>query len=221
MRAFVLFLVLVNLVLFAWQQGGLRGPGGDGRESQRIARQIAPEALRLLTSDQVASLRGASQPGGELGSAAACVELGDFDDASLPRVQDRLAQLSLGERLRARRVRAQAWYVVYLPPAASSADAERQALDLRSRGIQDLVVMGPNTSMPNAIQLGSFRDPELAQRRQAELAERGVRDVQVAARAAGAESTRFEITDVDPALSQRLAQIQKEFPQSRLGSCGN
>jgi hypothetical protein len=221
MRAFVLFLVLANLVLFAWQQGGLRGPGGSGREPQRIDRQIAPEAIRLLKPDQLASLRGASQPGDELSAAVACVELGDFDDASLPRIQERLAQLSLGERLRARRVEAQARYVVYLPPAASRADAERQALDLRSRGIQDLVVMGPNTSMPNAIQLGSFRDPESAQRRQADLAERGVSNVQVAARAPGAESTRFEISDVDPALSQRLAQIQKEFPQSRLGTCDN
>jgi len=33
------------------------------------------------------------------------------------------------------------------------------------RGIRDLVVMGPNSPMPNAIALGSFRDPELAQRR--------------------------------------------------------
>jgi hypothetical protein len=34
------------------------------------------------------------------------------------------------------------------------------AQDLRGRGIRDLVVMLQNSPMPNAILLGSFRDPD-------------------------------------------------------------
>ena len=225
MRLVFLLLVLVNLVLFLVWHGAFGGGAEAGREPQRLALQIAPESIRLLTAGELAALRGASQPAAEAKpdarTEAACVEFGDFDEAVLPRIQARLADLALGERLRTRRIDVPAWFSVYLPAAATRADAERTALDLRSRGIRDLVVMGPNTATPNAILLGSFRDPELAQRHQADLTRRGVGGVQVAARAAGAEMTRFEISDVDPALSRQLAAIQKEFPQSRLGACGS
>jgi hypothetical protein len=86
--------------------------------------------------------------------------------------------------------------------------------------VRDLVIMGQNSAMPNAIVLGSFRDPELAQRHQAELTRRGIGGVQTSQRAA-TEATRFEIRDVDAALARSLAEIQKEFPQSQLAPCAN
>jgi hypothetical protein len=222
-RALILLLLLVNLVLFGWRQGGL-GAVPTGREPQRLALQIAPDSIRLLSPAEFEARRS-GQTGGDGGGSAgprlACMEFGDFDEATLPRAQGRLAELALGERLRSRRIEATAWYVVFLPAAASRADAERTALELRNRGIRDLVVMGPNTPTPNAILLGSFRDPELAQRHQADLARRGVRGVQVTPRPAGGDSTRFEISDVDPALARQLAEIQKEFPQIRLAACGS
>jgi hypothetical protein len=73
--------------------------------------------------------------------------------------------------------------------------------------------------MPNAVVLGSFRDPELAFRHQAELTRRGIAGVRTTERAGATEATRFEIRDVDAALAQQLAEIQKEFPQSQLGPC--
>jgi len=221
MRTLVLLLVLVNLVVFGWRQGGF-GAVPTGREPQRLERQIAPDSIRLLTPAELEARRG-GQTGGDAGAGLrlACMEFGDFDDATLARAQGRLSELALGERLRTRRIEAAAWYVVFLPAATTRADAERTALDLRNRGIRDLLVLGPNTPTPNAILLGSFRDPELAQRHQADLARRGVRGAQVMPRAAGAESTRFEISEVDAALARQLAEIQKEFPQSHLGACGS
>jgi len=221
MRAAFLFLLLANIVVFGWQQG-LFGPGGEaGHEPERGARQIAAEKIRVLTPEQAAALRSTTKAAGDGSARLACFEFGDFDDASLARIQSRLAALALGERLRARRVNASGWFVVYLPSLATRAEADRVAQDLRGRGIRDLVVMGPNSPMPNAIVLGSFRDPELAQRHQAELARRGVNGVQTTQRAGATETTRFEIRDVDAALAQQLAEIQKEFPQSQLGACAN
>jgi hypothetical protein len=219
MRTAFLLLLLANVLLFAWQQG-LFGAGGEaGREPERVARQIGSEKIRVLTPDQLAALRSTTEAAGDGKAKLACFAFGDFDDASLARIQSRLAALALGDRLRARRVSAPGWFVVYLPPPATRADADRVAQDLRVRGIRDLVVMGPNSPMPNAIVLGSFRDPELAQRHQAELVRRGVIGVQTTQRAGTAETTRFEIRDVDAALAQQLAEIQKEFPQSQLGAC--
>jgi len=219
-RAFLL-LLLANLALFAWQQGALGPATESGREPQRLARQVAAEKIRVLSPDQVAALRGGSKAAGNGNANPACFEFGDFDEASLARVQARLAALALGDRLRARRVDVPGGFVVFVPSPGSRAEAERLAQELRSRGVRDLLVMGPGSPMPNAILLGSFREAELAQRHQAELTRRGISGVRTAERAASAEATRFEIRGVDTALAQQLAELQKEFPQSQLGACGN
>jgi hypothetical protein len=221
MRLAFLLLLLANLVLLAWRQGAFGPVAEAGREPQRVARQIAPEQIHVLSPDQVAALRRPAPAARDNNAPMACVELGDFDEAALARIQPRLAALALGDRLRARRVDAPGWFIVYLPPVATRVEAERLAQDLRGRGFRDLRVMGPATQMPNAIALGSFRDRELAQRHQADLMRRGLKGVQVTERASGSEATRFEIRGVDPALTERLAEIQKEFPQSQLGACAN
>jgi hypothetical protein len=148
MKRAVLLLLLANLALFAWQQGTFGPATQAGREPQRVARQVAAEKIRVLSPEQVAALRGGPKAAGNGIAGLACLEFGDFDDASLARVQSRLDALALGDRLRARRVAAPG-------------------------------------------------------------------------RAAAAEATRFEIRGVDAALAQQLAEIQKEFPQSQLGACGN
>ena len=219
MKRAILLLLLANLGLFAWQHGAFGPTAEAGREPQRLARQIAPESIRLLTPDQLATLRTGARA--EDGAKPACFELGDFDDASLARIQARLDALSLGDRLRARRIQAAGWFIVYMPPAGARAEAERLAQDLRGRGIRDLVVMGQNSQLPNAILLGSFRDRELAQRHQADLTRRGLKGVEMAERASGVEATRFEIRDADATVMQQLAEVQREFPQSQLGICPN
>jgi len=220
MRAAFLLLLLANIALFAWQQGLVGSTANAGREPQRLDRQVAVDRIRVLTPDQLAALRGTPATAGDGVAGPACLEFGDFDEAGLARVQARLAALGLADRLRPRRVNAAGWFIVHLPPLPSRAEAEQLAQDLRGRGVRDLVIMGQNSAMPNAIVLGSFRDPELAQRHQAELTRRGIGGVQTSQRAA-TEATRFEIRDVDAALARSLAEIQTEFPQSQLAPCAN
>ena len=220
MKLAFLLLLLANLALFAWQRGVFGPVLETGREPQRLTHQVAPEKIRVLTPDQLAALRStAKATASSAGAKPACFEFGDFDEASLVRAQARLATLALGERLQARRVDGPGWYIVYLPPLASRAEADRAAQDLRGRGVRDFVVMGENSPMRNGIALGSFREQELAQRHASDLQQRGVKGVRVSERASTEEATRFEIREVDAALAQQLAEIQKEFPQSQLGAC--
>jgi hypothetical protein len=219
MKLAFLLLLLTNLALFAWQRGVFGPVLEAGREPQRIARQVAPEKIRALTPEQLAALRSTAKSAAKSAAKPACFEFGDFDEASLERAQARLATLALGERLQARRVDGPGWYVVYLPPFASRAEADRAAQDLRARGVRDFVVMGESSPMRNGIALGSFREQELAQRHASDLQQRGVKGVRVSERASTEQATRFEIREVDAALAQQLAEIQKEFPQSQLGAC--
>jgi hypothetical protein len=223
MKLAFLVLVLVNIALFAWHRGAFGPSVEPGREPQRVVRQIDPEKIRVLTPEQLDSLRGkvqtATATDGNGRPKLACFEFGDFDDATVARVQARLATLNLGERLQARRVDAPGWFVVFIPPLASRNEADRAAQDLRARGIRDLVVLGENSPTPNAILLGSFRAQDLAQRHQADLARRGVRNVRLSERASTMQATRFEVREADAAVAQQLVEVQKEFPQSQLNAC--
>jgi hypothetical protein len=47
MKVLLVLLVIGNLLLYGWFQGWLSPYGGDGREPQRVARQVMPERVRI------------------------------------------------------------------------------------------------------------------------------------------------------------------------------
>lgn len=57
MKLAFLILLLVNLALFAWQQGAFGRFGESGREPERVARQIEAERFRVLSDKDVQKLR--------------------------------------------------------------------------------------------------------------------------------------------------------------------
>lgn len=223
MRALFLFLLLVNLVVFAYQRGWLGELPAAGREPARLAQQIEPGKIRVLTEAELQRLRERNAGNGAASehkeSANACIELGDFPDDVAARARQRLDALDLGARLTAVPVSQPGWYMVYLPPLKSRADAERVADDLRAKGVRDLLVIDDATPLRNGISLGQFKDQDLALKHQASLERRGVKGVRVSARPSTASATRFQISAPDAALTQQLQALQKEFAASRLGPC--
>lgn len=57
MKLAFLILVLLNLALFAGQQGTFGRLGDGGREPERMARQVEPERFRVLSEKEVQKLR--------------------------------------------------------------------------------------------------------------------------------------------------------------------
>lgn len=56
MSRLAIALALANLVAAAWLAGLLPG-SGDGREPQRVARQVAPDDLRVVPLSRAESVR--------------------------------------------------------------------------------------------------------------------------------------------------------------------
>lgn len=221
MRTLLLALLLANLVLFAYEQGWLGQLPPAGREPGRIAQQIDPQAIRVLSEDELRRQRDRSRPGAgnaERRDTAACVEFGDFAADVAARVQERLDALSPAPRYTAVEIEGGGWYMVFVPPQKTRADAERVADDLRGRGVRDLLVIEDSSSLRFAISLGQFKDQDLALKHQADLERRGVKNVRVSLRTTGA-ATRFRIRPADAALMQQLAALQKEFAATKLGAC--
>ena len=222
MKLALLLLVLVNLLLFAWQQGAFGRFGEAGREPERVARQIEPERFRVLTEAEVRELRERATQGSaplDLDSAQACVEFGDFAAADAARAEKMLGALSPGVKVEPRPVEAAGWYMVYLPPHKTSADAERRAEELRKLGVKDLLVMSENAPLKFAISLGSFRDPEAAKSHLAALEKLGVKGVRMSDRSSTVVLTRFQLRELDAAASRQLATLRGEFPAQTLRPC--
>jgi hypothetical protein len=61
LRLLVLILILANGAYFAWSEGLLRAYGfapAQQREPQRLAQQIKPEALRVLSAGELTDTSG-------------------------------------------------------------------------------------------------------------------------------------------------------------------
>jgi hypothetical protein len=228
MKLAFLLLALANVLLFAWQQGVFGRLPESGREPERVARQIEPERIRVLTPDELKTLRdkaretrreaSAAAAGNELASAA-CLEFGDFTLENAPRVRQRLEALAFGERLTARTVDAPGWYMVYVPPFKTRADVDRAAAEMRKLGVKDLLVIADDSPLRFGIALGSFKDPELAKRHAADLERRGVKGVRVADKPSSVALTRFVLRPADAALVETLRALAQEFNATRFQAC--
>lgn len=221
MKLAFLLLVLINLLLFAWQQGSF-GRFERGREPERVQRQIEPERIRVLTEKDVQELRERAKPTSgavtELKSAQACVEFGDFAPAEVARAEKALGALA-GIKLSMRSVEGPGWFMVYLPSHKTSAEAERRAEELRALGVRDLQIMGENAPLKFGISLGSFRDANAAKARAAVLEKLGVKGVRMSDRPTPIALTRFQLRDLDATAVQQLDTLRGEFPAQSVRPC--
>jgi hypothetical protein len=230
MKKLFLALLLVNVVLAAWLRG-LFGAPGQGREPGRLEQQIAAERIRVLTDQEVQQIEkraGEAKPAAPPGLAplqpeatVACVEIGEFvNDAQLVRLREKLTALRLTDRASEQTRERPGWYLVYLPAEKSLFEAEQRAEQLRSQGLQDLVIYKEG-QLRFSIGLGSFRDRDLARKQVTQLERRGVRGARVADNPSSVRSTRVLIRGADSALIQQLVDAQKDFPQQKLQPCAS
>ena len=227
MKLAFLLLLLVNVALYAWQQGAFGRFVESGREPERLARQIEPDRIRVLSEREVQTLRerasqaraAAATPAPlDLTAAQACVEFGDFPAADLSRAEAALVQLGLGSRQTTRAVEMPGYYMVYLPPFKTRQDADRAVLDLGKRGVKDVVVFNDGPLRLGVV-LGSFREAEGAKAQAAALDKLGVKGVHVSEKPTAVVGTRFQLRELDAAAAQQLATIRKEFPAQSVRPC--
>lgn len=118
------------------------------------------------TADTATSPAAASPP-------RTCLTIGPLDaDADLGALQIWLEEQGAKVDVRRDERREVALYWVYFPPRASREQAVAEVLELRNRGIDDIIVV-PKGDMANAISLGVFSRPENRDRRLRELNDKG------------------------------------------------
>ena len=212
MRILVLLLLLANLTLLGYTKLDSMGTG----EGVRLAQQIQPDKIVLLSPQQVAALG----PAKVAALANVCVEWGPLSDIDKSRALASLEPLDLAKLISQKKVEVVANYWVFIPPAPNRSAADRRVEELKALGVRDLLLVdgGPQRF---AISLGIFRTEDAAQARLAALEAQGVKTARVGARVQAIAQTALVVRDPPAPAVTRLKELQGAFPGSeiRIGTC--
>ena len=206
MRALFLFLLAANLAYYAWT---VHRPPPLGRDPAPLARQIAPERLRILDDE--------AQPAQAPRAPAPCLEWGPFSPAEVARAEESLAS-RLGAAAERRQEELPSWWV-YIPAQGGRAGAQRKIAEVRARGISDVHVVQEEGPERWAISLGVYTSEQGARRRLAELLERGVRSARLAERASPVARVWLRFVPQDEEALARAQVLADAVPGSTLQPC--
>ena len=243
MRLAVFLLLLLNALLFAYA----RLDSASVSESGRLASQVSPESIKLLTPQQVAALgldkgpavphaptpvpalpqapavptgQGAAQS--QSGTSAAtptdvCVEWGPFSDADRAKAQAELGPLKLGHQLSQHPIAVTDAWWVSLGPLPTRAAADRRVTELRAQAIDDLSVVDAGNGQ-FAVSLGIFRTQSAAAARVQALAAQGIAGAVAAPSARPITQTMLVLRNPSPGVAAKLGELQGRYAGSEIKS---
>jgi hypothetical protein len=212
LRTVVLLLLLANLTFF----GYTRLDSGREGEAARLAEQVQPDKIKLLTPQQVAALG----PAKVAALADVCLEWGPVSEGDRARALAELEPLALGRLLTQRRLETSMAFWVYLPPAPNRPEAERRAADAKARGIGEVSIVdsGPQRY---AVSLGAFVNEDSAKARLADVVKLGAANARLGPRQQVIVSTLFVIRDPQAPVVARLRDLAPAYPgsEAKIGNC--
>jgi hypothetical protein len=214
MRVVFFLLLLANLAFFGWHAGYI-GPGPESvGEPSRLAQQISPEKIRIISPDEARKLAAGNAPRPLL-----CLDWGSFPPQESERLQVLLAAMTPAPRVSTRKVDETAGWWVSLPPQGSKAAADKKAAELKRFGIDEFFIISEDGPNKFAISLGVFRNEEGAKNYLDILAKQGVKTARATERETRVAKTIFTLRGVDDAMKVKLYDLRKEFPTQDLKEC--
>jgi hypothetical protein len=219
LRLLVLILILANGAYYAWSQRLLVSWGvgpAQQAEPQRVAQQIKPEALRVLTPDEdrrgaVASAASAKPP--------ECLQAGNFDEAQAAALSDALTKAAWpADGWKLESVVQPARWIVYMGKYTDVEMLARKRAELRQRNVSFETLANP--ALEPGLSLGGFDSQAEAQRQLEGLSTRGVRTARVIQERPEVRGTRLVFPALDDAARARLEEIKPLLGGKPLRSCG-
>jgi hypothetical protein len=214
-RTFVWLLLLLNALYWSWAQGWLL-PYGFGptqqREPQRLARQIHPEAITLLSP---AEMHLKAQPARS--EPPLCLETGPMDEAQAEALRPYLeASWPAGSWVFQKVTVPERW-LVYMGKYANLADLEKKRAELA--GIQLDTQAVASAALSPGLSLGAYPTQAQATAALQALSRRGVRTARVVQEQAAVRGLRLRLPAVNEALEVLLPELRAVLPSGALESC--
>ncbi|MBC7469992.1 MAG: SPOR domain-containing protein, partial [Ramlibacter sp.] len=199
LRLIVLLLLLANGAYFAWAQGLLAAWGvapAQQSEPQRLAQQIRPEAVRILSADEVRPVEAAAAAP----KPADCLQAGPFEDAQAAPLRSSLAALPAGSWTLESTVEPARW-IVYMGKYPTVDAVNKKKAELRYLGVSFQAVLNP--SLDPGLSLGGYKTEAEANEQLDQLSQRGVRTARVVVERPEVRGQLLKFPSIDDALRPR------------------
>lgn len=210
-RFFFWVLLLSNLVLLVLMPGPL--PGFSSLEPERLAQQIKPESLRLLSNPLTANA-APSAP-----SAPPCTEIGNFNSTMAAKFEARLARLKLPALPAKQMVQPPTSSLVFIPPQPDEASANRRLAQLRSQGFHDVSVVKEPLSRRWGISVGLFSSGELALAQLDSLKKAGITDARIEEHPLNSARYAYRLQGLVADDKPELKAMLPDFPGAEIRAC--
>lgn len=167
MKWLIYTLVLLNIGFALWHLRSQEIPSAQPAQGE-------DQALKLILLKEYVEPAATPAPAAATAAVAKqCYTLGPFKTAqAAATIRQKLSKNGIDAQNRVSKTKTRAGFWVYLPATISRADAQANIAKLKAQQIKEyfMIVNGEYT---NAISLGVFAQPELAQRRHDDIAALG------------------------------------------------
>jgi hypothetical protein len=219
LRLLVLVLLLANVGVLAWGQGWLAGVGlgpVSQAEPQRVAQQLRPEAMRIVTgADASPPAPSLPQVAGAL-TADECLQAGLFTVEQAAALRARLQSSLPGGSWTLEPASEPGSWLVYMGKYNNPETFATKRSELRRLGVVFEVL--PNGMGP-ALSLGQYSSAAEAQAGLARVAARGVISARVLQERPPAQGQRLTLPRVDAPVRAQLEAIKPLLEGKALEAC--
>jgi len=220
LRLLVLALLLANAGYFAWTHGLLADYGlapAAQAEPQRMAQQIRPEAMKLLTVTEARQLESEPAPTPAPQAAPECLQAGLFNPEQSTALRAGLeSSLPIGSWTLESSVEPARW-IVYMGKYNSEDALAKKRSELRGMGVSFEALVNP--ALGPGLSLGHYGSQAEAERELAKVATRGVRTAKVVQERPETRGQLLKLPAADAALKAKLDALKPQLAGKPLQAC--
>lgn len=149
----------------------------------------------------------------------ACMEIGNFQQSDLAKVEEKLRTLGLGDRQTRVNISETATHMVYIPSQGSKEGADKKVGELKRIGVGDYFVIQDQSALKWGISLGVFKTEEAAKQHLAHLNNKGVRTARIMPRAVSSTRFAFQFRQVTADEQAKWDSIKASLPAFDTRNC--
>lgn len=217
LRLLLLALVLANGVYFAWTSGLLRAYGfapAQQSEPQRMAQQIRPEALQVLSAGEIKGLE--AQLKTDL-APKECLQAGPFDEAAVGALRVALEAVLPAGAWQLDAISQPARWIVYMGKYATAEALVKKRAELANMNLKIEALTNP--ALEIGISLGGFDTEAGAKAELARLTQRGIRTARVVLEHEAAQVSQLKLPAVTEAMKARLEGVRSAMAGKVFKKC--
>lgn len=218
LRLLLLALILANGIYFAWTQGLLRAygfaPVAQG-EPQRVALQIKPEAMRVLTVGELQKVEAQVQA--DL-APKECLQAGTFDEAHANALRGALEGVLPEGAWQLESEMEPARWIVYMGRYLNAEVQAKKRAELLKMDIKVEALSNP--ALEIGLSLGGFESQAAANAELARLAQRGIRTARVLQEREQGLVYSLKLPALTEAMKAKLDGVKSVLGGTPLKKCG-